>query len=65
LDKDSFRLDSDIDIALSGLDSDALGELRAKLLNLGSPYKVDLFRLEDHNESFQKAVIREGKLIDR
>jgi len=65
LDKNSFRLDSDIDIAVSGLDNNLIGELREKLHILGSPHKVDLIRLEDYNEFFNKAVLTEGKLVDR
>ncbi|MDA8336777.1 MAG: nucleotidyltransferase domain-containing protein [Peptococcaceae bacterium] len=65
LDKNSFRLDSDIDIAVSGLDNTLLGELRERLLKLGSPYKVDLVRLEDYNEFFQKTVVGESELVAR
>jgi predicted nucleotidyltransferase len=65
LDRSAFRLDSDIDIAVSGLDNSLVGDLREKLLTLGSPYKIDLIRLEDYDEFLRKTITGEGKLVDR
>lgn len=65
LNENSFRLDSDIDIAVLGLGNNVVGELREELRILGLPYRVDLIRLEDYSEFFSKTVLMEGKLIDR
>jgi len=65
LDKESFRLDSDIDMAILGLDCSLLGDLREKIAKLGHPYEIDVIRLEDYGEYFRNIVIKEGRLVDR
>ena len=61
--KDLFHLNSDMDIAVWGLDEKKYFRAVAKLLELDSSQRVDLVRIEDARGSLRSVIDQEGVVL--
>lgn len=61
--KELYHLNSDLDIAVWGLDEKEFHRAVAKLLELDPAQRVDLVRIENARDSLQSVIEQEGVLI--
>ncbi len=65
LDKESFDSLSDIDLGVSGVPDNKFFEAVGKIMEIVSPFEVDLVDINDCRESIKKSILREGVVIWR
>jgi len=61
--KELYHLNSDLDLAVWGLDEKKYFRAVAKLLDFDPTQRIDLVRIEDVRESLRSAIVQEGVQI--